>query len=254
LGGSELHDRTAVLVRPSEDGAPRPGPPSSKGPAAEQRGPGGQVLRHEPGARPPDRRPATASVLDQIERAPVDDQDAGIAELVDRARSGDQLAFAELYVKFFDRVQRYLVVALKNADDAREAAQQVFLKLLETLPGHDPIREPFRHWLFQVVRNHALDMKRRARSSGFDGPDPNDAMVARMFDADQRRDGERVADLIAGLPDAQRRVLTLRYVFEFSASEIGDVLGVTPDAVRHTQMRALKTLSRRLAPEAPTRS
>jgi hypothetical protein len=49
---------------------------------------------------------------------------ADVAELVERSRAGDALAFAELYVRFFDRVYRYLLVALKNPDDAQEVAHR----------------------------------------------------------------------------------------------------------------------------------
>jgi DNA-directed RNA polymerase specialized sigma24 family protein len=52
-----------------------------------------------------------------------------------------------------------------------------------------------------------------------------------------------VQELIERLPERQRRTLVLRYVFELGTPEIADVLGTSEDAVRHTQMRALKALS-----------
>ena len=175
--------------------------------------------------------------------------DTGVEALVDRARSNDPLAFGELYVIFFDRVRRYLEVALKNPDDAREAAQQVFVKLLETLPGHRELREPFRHWLFRVVGNHAVDFHRGARRRMAHDRDAGEEARRHVDREDaaslSRSDVRGVQDLVASLPPLQRRVLVLRYVFEFTAVEIADVVGSSPDAVRHAQMRGLKSLYER---------
>jgi RNA polymerase sigma-70 factor, ECF subfamily len=231
--------------------APEAGPPrlsrrhtSSKGaarPGAER-----AILREPSRARRGDRRGATYAVLDRIESTA---DEPGVRDLVDGARAGDEFAFAELYIRFFDRVHRYLVIALKNPDDALEAAQQVFLKLLEALPGHEPLREPFRAWLFRVVRNHAIDQQRRSARRAEAGPeeDPSaqDGALAARASAMVGYEGSGgIKSLIAQLPQAQQRVLVLRFVYEFTAPETAEALGTTADSVRHTQLRALKTLAR----------
>lgn len=54
-----------------------------------------------------------------------------------------------------------------------------------------------------------------------------------------------IGSLIDGLPEAQRRVLALRYVYDFSIADIADVLDKSPDAIRHIQMRALRAVRTR---------
>ena len=60
---------------------------------------------------------------------------------------------------------------------------------------------------------------------------------------DSISDGE-LAAYIRRLPPNQRQVLMLRYALDFTAEEIGDVLGSTPQAVRNLQHRAICFLRR----------
>ncbi len=206
-----------------------------------------------------DQRPSTDALLYEIER-PCDgrDDDRITVALVARARDGDQLAFAELYIRYFDRVRRYLEIALKNVHDSEDATQQIFVKVLEALPRYEQRGEPFRAWLFRLVRNHALDLQRRSWRS--ETADPTS--IAKEQDEALARAFARAADdadydlqpLTAALPDAQQRVLVLRYVYDLSPGEVAEVLEINVDAVRHTQMRALKTLARGLGVKRTPRS
>jgi RNA polymerase sigma-70 factor (ECF subfamily) len=178
------------------------------------------------------------------ERATHDQEEPGVASLVIRARAGDSLAFADLYVRFFHRVHRYVTKALHDPDDAEDAAQEIFAKVLAALPSTGQLREPFRVWLIRIARNHVIDRQRRAAK----------ALTARAVElnlqahknvgycVDDASDARAVGALIANLPRTQQRVLLLRYVFEFPTEEIADVLDTTPDSVRHMQMRALRAL------------
>lgn len=193
-----------------------------------------------------DRRGETHFVLDRIERSATPDTTA--TELARAAQSGDDLAFAELYVRFFDRVHRYLLIALKNPDDAQEVAQDVFARALAVLDRFDPARGEFRDWLFSMVRSVAIDhLRKGARTEEVElNALPSHAMPVADRAAsliDRLDPGEGVRSLIDELPEAQRRVLALRFVFGMSTVEICDVLGSTPDAVRHVQHRALKALA-----------
>lgn len=190
-------------------------------------------------------------MLGQIERGAYEPGADGLAR---RARAGDELAFAELYVCFFDRVYRYLLVALKNPDDAQEVAQEVFARALSMLDRYEPGRGHFRDWLFSMVRSLAIDHLRKGRATAVE---PS-AIPAQATTLEERAStllehldpASGVRDLIDALPDSQRRVVALRFVFGLSTIEIGDVLGVTPAAVRQLQHRALKTLAGALSGHA----
>lgn len=166
--------------------------------------------------------------------------------VVERAQGGDDLAFAELYILFFDRVYRYLLVALKDDEDAQDVAQDVFEQLLTALDRFDPRRGEFRPWLFGIARNLGVDRLRKAgRAASLGDASTHHAPVAqRAPSLLERLDPDAgVRVLIDALPETQRRVLALRFVFDLTPTEIADVLGASVDAVRHVQHRALKTLA-----------
>ena len=189
-------------------------------------------------------------MLEQVERASHAGPD--VTALARQAKDGDDLAFAELYVLFVERVYRYLLIALKNPDDAQEVAQEVFARALARIERFDPDRGDFRDWLFSLVRSVAIDHLRKggrtdevALSAAATQVMPLADQAASLLDRLDPDAGVRSA--IDDLPPAQRRVLTLRFVFRLNTVEISDVTGSTPDAVRHVQHRALRTLAAELS-------
>lgn len=220
-----------------------------EGPAGSSKGrfsPEVPPLRRDKITRAEDRRDESHAVLVRIERSAEPGPSA--TELARAAQAGDDLAFAELYVQFFDRVHRYLLIALKNPDDAQEVAQDVFARALSMLDRFDPRRGEFRDWLFSMVRSVAIDhLRKGARTEEVELSElPSHAapVADRAASLIERLDpGAGVRSLIDELPDSQRRVLTLRFVFGLNTDEICDVMDSTPDAVRHVQHRALKALA-----------
>jgi RNA polymerase sigma-70 factor (ECF subfamily) len=169
-------------------------------------------------------------------------------ELLRRAQVGDGVAFAELYVQFFDPIRRLLLRALGNREDAEDAAQEVFRKAFEALSRYDEGCGAFRSWLFQIARNQAIDHQRKRAHEDVRDPDViarhQDSVASRVSGVMSRIDPDHgLATLIAELPRSQQRVLGLRYVFEMTAVEIGDVLGASADSIRHLQHRALRSLA-----------
>ncbi|MDX6632089.1 MAG: polymerase sigma-70 factor, subfamily [Solirubrobacterales bacterium] len=189
--------------------------------------------------------------VERIEASAEHVEDLDTARLVTRFQAGDSGAFTELYRRYFDRVYGYLRVLLKQTRDAEDAAQQVMLQVLEALPRYERRAQPFRAWLFTIVRNYGIQQAQR--QGRVDLVDP--------ATLDRRRDGvapdaelhalDWVSDkdlllFIERLPAAQRQVLVLRFMMGLSSAEIARVLDRNPDSVRRAQSRALSFLRRRL--------
>jgi RNA polymerase sigma-70 factor (ECF subfamily) len=183
----------------------------------------------------------------------VEDQDT--ARLVVRFQAGqDRDAFTTLYRRYFDRVYDYLRVVLRDGHDAEDATQQVFTTVFEALPRYERRSQPFRAWLFTIVRNHGLSTLRK--SGRFQPVDPADLDEERENGGRESPEAAQTLDwltdrdlmlFIERMPLPQRQVLMLRFLFDMGSEEVGQVLDMTPSQVRAIQSRALKFLRKRLA-------
>ena len=173
------------------------------------------------------------------------------AELIERARKGDVMAYEEL-------VRRHQAVAVRTAHlfapdgDAEDAVQEAFVKAYRAL-WRFRTDAPFKPWLLRIVANEARNRRRSAgRRAGLAlrsaedrrpddaAPSPESAVLA----DEQRR------WLLAGvnaLRDDDREVIAARYFLELSEAEAADVLGVPRGTVKSRLSRALDRLRHQLA-------
>jgi RNA polymerase sigma-70 factor (ECF subfamily) len=181
------------------------------------------------------------------------DEDLITGRLVTRMQAGDLDAFNELYLRYFDRVYGYLRVALRDPHEAEDVTQTVFINVFEALPRYERRRQPFRAWLFRIVRNRGIDsLRQRQRLEPADPVELNRRRDADMADEkattralEWLSDAEMLV-LIERLPQGQRQVVVLRYMLDLSTVEIAQVLDRSPAAVRQLQHRALRFLEERL--------
>ena len=156
-----------------------------------------------------------------------------VAELVQRARSGDGGAFDGLYRRFSRSVHGVMLSRLPVAE-AEEGVQETFLLAHRRLAS---LREPgsFGAWLHAIARNVANE---RARSRRPTADLPEDT-------AAPSEDGElrgRVVELIRGLPEAYRETLMMRLVDGLGGPEIAEQTGMTPASVRVNLCRGMEAL------------
>lgn len=153
---------------------------------------------------------------------------------------------AAWYAEHGGRLYRYLRFHAPSADVAEELLAETFLRAVEAADRYDAARGPALHWLLTIARNVLRDEARRAarrpvapsgalRDLVHEGPSPEEQM---LFE-------EQVATLlaaVAGLPEADRELLSLRYGSDLSMAEIGERLGVREAAVRTRLWRVLGRL------------
>jgi len=211
-----------------------------------------------PPRRPPPLLPPTAlgvadriSFVERLEPSSRDSEDRDGSRLVTRFQAGDPDAFAILYNRYYERVYSYLRVMLRDAYEAEDAAQQVFVKLLEALPRYERRDRPFRAWFMTIVRNVAFDcLRKRSRIEPSDA-EAIDARLRSFACGELEPEMLGIADrdlspMLEDLSPAQRQVVLLRYVLGLSNAEAGRILGRTPVAIRGLQYRALRALRGRL--------
>lgn len=173
------------------------------------------------------------------------DPDA-ISALVDRARAGDAEAFGGLYDRFQPEIVRYLAHRVGDPDTAEDLAQQVFLKAWQAIPRYEARGVPFKAWLYRMAHNQMVDhFRTRKQTADLDGIDvPEDAEAESIVLAAEM--SEALGQALGRLSEDHRQVLTLRFLMEKSAKEIGEIMGRKEVTVRGLQMRALQALRREI--------
>lgn len=163
--------------------------------------------------------------------------------LVERFRNGDRDAFTELMVRYQRPIYNAAFWILRSADDARDVAQSVFLKVAEHLDEFDGQRRFF-SWIYRIAVNESLNLLRRndheeALDDEIDLPGGSGDPESHASDAQRTRDVERA---LLTMSSMDRTVIVLRHFSECSYQEIASVLGVDEKTVKSRLFEARQRL------------
>lgn len=182
------------------------------------------------------------------------------------AVAGEPGAFGLLYQRYVDRVHRFIYFRVSDEATARDLTQDAFVRALRKI---DSLSQPerFEAWLMRIahraVQNHYRSRGRRPeqveiekvehaqtrdRALGVGASSAGDADPHRRLETAIRLDDLREA--IAGLSEAQREVLGLRFVAGLSFAETAEATGKSLHAVRKLQYRGLASLRQQASDEA----
>jgi len=169
------------------------------------------------------------------------------SELIERARTGEVTAYEELVRRYEEPAFRAALFVCGDADEARDAAQEGFVRAWQALGRFRSGAEP-RPWLMRIVVNAARNRRRGSgrrsglalrvaqdRPSDAAAPSPEVAVLA----------GERRVELLAAigrLREDDRLAIGLRWFAELGEVEMAEVLGVPRGTVKSRLSRAMGRL------------
>jgi RNA polymerase sigma-70 factor, ECF subfamily len=187
--------------------------------------------------------------VNETERSRTDEIDLG--QLLPRCRSGDPLAWEMLVRRFQGRVFSIAYHYVGNTEDARDLAQEVFVRLYRNLGICDEA-EKFVPWLIRISRNASIDYLRRKRSrptldtpiDGLPGirdsrPNPEEQWQT----ASRKRLFYRALQALSVL---NREIILLKEIQGLSLEEISAMLGVPLGTVKSRTNRARLELAKKL--------
>ena len=172
--------------------------------------------------------------------------------LLDRCRQGDALAWEALVRQMQARVHGLAMHYLRDPEEARDAAQDIFIRLYERLDQFVG-SETFIPWLLRLARNACIDRirRRRARPPAFDIPaDEHLELAAEQPDPHEVwGTGQRRRLLVAALnqlPRPSREVVILKDIYGLSLEEVAALLEIPVGTVKSRSSRARLELARQM--------
>ena len=178
-------------------------------------------------------------------------------ELVHRAKSGDQDAFAQLVSQNEKRIYNLVLRMVGDPEDALDLSQEAFLNAWKGLPAFKG-DSAFSTWIYRLASNACLDFlrskKRRQDTIGSalsldDEESPPPPADDRLRPEEQLERKERTQALhraLQQLPDHQRQVIVMRELSGLSYQEISDVLDLDLGTVKSRLTRARLALKKLL--------
>src|SRR6202171_5048085 len=169
------------------------------------------------------------------------------SELFARAQRGDTAAYEEIVRRYQQIAFRPAYVITSSAPEAEDACQEGFVKAYRALDRFRTGAEP-RPWLLRIVANEARNRVRSThRRHGLEVRlverfRPGDAAPSPEAETVAAEDTRRLLDLVNGLSDEDRLVITSRYLLELSGEETAAALGIPEGTVKSRLSRALARL------------
>ena len=165
------------------------------------------------------------------------------ATLARAAQAGDHAAFEALLTRYETRLFGFLRQLARNAGDAEDLAQTVWVSVHRQLHRYDPGR-PFPAWLFTIARNAAISAWRRQRTDTLELQEHDWVDHAHPAGAScDREEAEGLWAWIAQhLGQEQREALWLMYREDMGMRDIARVLGCSTIRAKVMIHRARKKL------------
>jgi RNA polymerase sigma-70 factor (ECF subfamily) len=175
------------------------------------------------------------------------DQSVDDAEAVRRCLNGEPGAFDTLVARYQQGLFNFAFRMLGDYEEARDAAQNTFVKVYEKLGSYDPQRRFF-SWLYRILMNECLNLRRRPAADSFSGGIElavADRTAPDAVEAAERR--RAVKQAILALQPDYREVIVLRHFAALSYEEMSDAIGVPAKTVKSRLYSARQQLAGELA-------
>jgi RNA polymerase sigma-70 factor (ECF subfamily) len=170
---------------------------------------------------------------------PLDDDDRLLARLADN----DEAAFRLLVERHIDRAFSVALRVLGNSADAEDVVQDTMLKVWTHRGRWQQGRAKFSTWLYRVVTNRCIDLRRQPRTDNVDAvPEPADAQPDAVTTMQRDEVSLLLEAAMQRLPEQQRIAMILSYHQDMSNGEIAEVMDTTVSAVESLLKRGRQQL------------
>jgi len=178
------------------------------------------------------------------------------ANLIHQARQGNQASWSALVTAHQEATFRLAYLLLGDADEAKDVAQEAFIRAFQALDRFDPER-PLRPWLLRITTNQARNRRRAlgryraALKRLFQAGEPASARPGPGDEQLQQWEARTLWQAIRRLNSTDQEIIYLRYFLELSVAETAEAAGIAPGTVKSRLSRALQRLRTVVTEEFP---
>ena len=152
-----------------------------------------------------------------------------LGQLLSRCGLGDQAAFGALYQATSAKLYGIALRILRREAWAEEALQEAYVKIWRHAETYDPARGRPMTWMINVVRNHSLDLLRRAdyraqEEEWSPETDPRTSPENPAALAETSQEMQRVLGCLGLLGEEQRNCILLSYHQGLTPTEVAERL------------------------------
>jgi RNA polymerase sigma-70 factor (ECF subfamily) len=177
------------------------------------------------------------------------------AEIMLRAKAGDQSAFDYLVQKYRRPMISFMYRMARNAAAAEDLAQEVFLRVYRSREKYEASAK-FSTWLYRIASNLAVNHARDTRHQrpentvSLDEPDQESGLTMDLPDNSLTAEEsivrrERLAAIrqrVEALPERQKMALIMHKYQQMDYRQIAEVLKLSESAIKSLLFRAYETL------------
>jgi RNA polymerase sigma-70 factor (ECF subfamily) len=164
------------------------------------------------------------------------------AALVDRYLTGDIAAFDELMVRYERQIYRVCYRFVDNREDARDLAQDVFIKAFEHLTSFRR-ESSLKTWLYRIAMNHCINHKKKNTRDFVEVTEYIGSIRPSIqSDLEHREQRDQLRRMVRFLPPKQKAILEMRINEELSYEEIAKMSGRSVSTIKASVFFALEKL------------
>jgi RNA polymerase sigma-70 factor (ECF subfamily) len=173
-------------------------------------------------------------------------------ELVQQAVAGNQRAYAELMERYRDAIYFMLLKMVNNAADAEDLTIEAFGKAFKNIKQYTA-NFAFSTWLFKIASNNAIDFMRKKKLNNVSIDETlrdTDAIPVNIRSEQPTPEESLITEqkimmlrsIVAKLKPRYRKLVELRYFYEYSYEEISEEMGLPIGTVKAQLFRARELL------------
>lgn len=171
--------------------------------------------------------------------------------LIERSLQGSQEALETLILRHQAWIYNIAFKMVMDHDDASDITQEILIKVITNLSSYDPGRAAFRTWVYRIVANHVISMKKRkfeVRINDFDKyvslieklPDQRMSALPEAEILEQELKTGCMMGMLLCLNRRERLVFLLGAVFNVTDAVGSEIMELTRDNFRKILSRARK--------------